>query len=52
MKILIKLAETIGDAAEHVTDLRAKQSQDSDNDDSYQDENQCVLYQTLTIFTM
>ncbi len=50
--MLMKLAETIGDAAEHVTDLRAEQSQDGDNYNSHQDENQRILYQTLTIFTM
>jgi len=38
------------DGAEHITDQWTKQHHDRDNDNRNQDENQCVLYQSLTFF--
>ena len=46
--VLLKAAD---DGAEDVTDNRAKQQQDGDNDDGYQDQNKSVFYEALTFFT-
>lgn len=45
-------AEAVGDLAEDVTNLGTQQGQDGDDNDGDQDENESVLYQTLTFFTM
>ena len=39
------------DPAENVRNLGTQQSQDGDNDDSHQDQDQRVLYQTLAFFS-
>ena len=45
-----KLAEVANNVAEYVTNNRAKQKQNSDNNDSYKNEDKSVFYQTLTFF--
>ena len=45
------LLKAANDRAEDVTDYRAKQQQDGDNDDGHQDQNKSVLYEALTFFT-
>jgi len=42
--------QSVHDVAEDVTDGRAKQGQDHDNDDSDQHEDESVLYEALTLF--
>jgi hypothetical protein len=42
--------EAVVDGAEHVADDRAKQHEDCNNNDSDQNEDQSVLYQTLAFF--
>jgi hypothetical protein len=46
-----KKLEVADDIAEDVANNRAKQQENSDNYNGYQDQNQRVLYQALTFFT-
>jgi hypothetical protein len=41
----------VNDVGEHVTDCRAENREDCDNDDCYQHQDQCVLYEALAFFT-
>jgi hypothetical protein len=45
------LVKATGDAAEDVTNLGAQEGKNSDDNNSNQNENESVLYQTLTFFT-
>lgn len=46
-----KKLEVANDIAEDVANDRAKQQQNGDNDDSDQNQDQRILYETLTFFT-
>jgi hypothetical protein len=48
---IIKKLEVRDDVTEYVTNNRTKHEQNSDNNDGDQDQNQSILYQTLTFFT-
>jgi hypothetical protein len=46
----MKSLEVANDVAENVANNRAKQQENSDNHNGDQDEDQRILYQTLTFF--
>ena len=48
--VRLDAGEAVVDGAEHTANDRAKQHEDRNNNDSDQNKDQCVLYQTLTFF--
>ena len=51
LKQIITRLHIADDVAEYVTNNRAKQQENSDNDNGDQHQNKRILYQALTFFT-
>ena len=46
----LRACDAIVDSAEHVTNDRAEQHQNCNNNDGYQNKNQCIFNQALALF--